>query len=277
MQINDYANRVKKGFGTTVSQGKFMREVFKASGYDRFPSSSDEEYAKKICNGSKPITDDMIEAFPKPYRIDELATYYKKHISQVKVSECARGFGIEENHPDLDKLCTALSGQFFFFVDAGGGKNEVADNVASSYRKLLDGAKSEDILSLPYHSGDRAWIANGQKVRHYTKGFYEKFEHIWLIRNDGSVPWKNRKLICQSQDSQSIKINAYCFDIPETHPGETAEIRMQIDPRGKEGSYESSWEMVDSADHNCFPNERWLFNFTVTVINQSRVSTEVML
>ena len=71
--IKAYSDTVKKSFGSSMCQGRFMREVFKASGYDRFPSSSDEDYAKKICNGSKPITDDMIAGFPKPYWIEELA------------------------------------------------------------------------------------------------------------------------------------------------------------------------------------------------------------
>ena len=82
--IKAYSDTVKKSFGSSMSQGRFMREVFKASGYDRFPSSSDEDYAKKICNGSKPITDDMIAGFPKPYWIEELADYFVKHIDKKK-------------------------------------------------------------------------------------------------------------------------------------------------------------------------------------------------
>ena len=80
--IKEYSDVVKKSFGTSMNQGRFMREVFKASGYDRFPSSSDEDYAKKICNGSKPITDDMIAGFPKPYRIEELADYLREIIDK---------------------------------------------------------------------------------------------------------------------------------------------------------------------------------------------------
>lgn len=63
--IKAYSDTVKKSFGSSMSQGRFMREVFKVSGYDRFPSSSDEDYAKKICNGSKPITEEMIAGFPQ--------------------------------------------------------------------------------------------------------------------------------------------------------------------------------------------------------------------
>ena len=32
--IKDYSDAVKKSFGTSMNQGGFMREVFKASGYD---------------------------------------------------------------------------------------------------------------------------------------------------------------------------------------------------------------------------------------------------
>lgn len=277
MQIKEYSSKVKNGFGTTINQGRFMREVFKAAGFDRFPLHSDEEYAKRICIGSRPITEDMIAGFPKPYRINDLAQYYSKKIALGKIGIVATSFGINENHPDIEKLCIALAGQFFCFVDAGGAKNDVTDIVAASYEKLMCGTKAEDLLALPFHPGDRAWIINAQESRHYTKGFYESFEHVWLIRNNGTVPWEGRKMICMSQKEQSVKINAYTFDVPQTDPGEDAEINMQVDPRGREGAFESVWKMIDSDGNDCFPNEKWLFNFTVTVINQSRVSAEVML
>ena len=251
-----------------------MREVFKASGYDRFPSSSDEDYAKKICNGSKPITDDMIAGFPKPYRIEELADYFVKHIDKNKVPTLANTFKIADKSIDIDCICKALAAQFFELVEVGGSDQEADDIVASSYRKLKDGADTETIIAIPHHHGDRAWIANGQKTRHYDKGFYEKFEHVWLIRNDGKVPWRNRRLICRTRDSQSIKINVYEIDVPDTDPGETAEVYLQVDARGNEGTFTSTWEMEDSSGGNCFPGEKWLFEFTVKVTNKSRESTE---
>lgn len=132
MQIKEYSNKVKKGFGAFASQGRFMREVFKAAGFDRFPLSSDEEYAKRICEGSKPITADMIEGFPKPYRINDLARYYKKKLALDKIGNVAKSFGVYESHPDAEKLCTALAAQFFLFVDAGGARNDVENIVVSS-------------------------------------------------------------------------------------------------------------------------------------------------
>ncbi len=178
------------------------------------------------------------------------------------------------------------SGKAFRALDTDGRKQVLDavktleglfDKEAGGYEKLKCGTKSEDLLALPFYPGDRVWVVNAQESRHYTKGFYESFEHVWLIRNNGTVPWEGRKMICMSQKEQSVKINAYTFDVPQTDPGEDAEIKMQVDPRGREGAFESVWKMIDSDGNDCFPNEKWLFNFTVTVINQSRVSAEVML
>lgn len=272
--IKDYSDAVKKSFGAFVNQGRFMREVFKASGYDRFPRASDEDYAKKICNGSKPITDDMISGFPRPCRIEDLADYFFKHIDDKKVPTLAAAFKITDKTIDMNCLCKALAAQFFGLVEVGGADHEVDDIVESSYRKFMDGADSQTILVAPHHQGDQAWVANGQKSRHYDKGFYEKFEHVWLIRNDGKVSWKNRRLICKTKDSQSIKMNVYEIEVPDTDPGETAEVRIQVDARGSESTFTSRWEMEDSSGNNCFPGEKWLFEFTVTVTNRSRESTE---
>lgn len=272
--IKDYSDKVKKSFATTKSQGRFMREVFRAAGYDRFPNRSDEEYAKKICNGTKPITDNMIEGFQRPYRIVDLAEYFERNIDIRKKTILANAFGISDKSVDIGNLSKALAAQFFGLVEVGGGTKSADDIVDATYRKLKDGVASNDIISVPHHSGDRAWIANGQRSRHYTKEFYEKFEHVWLIRNDGRVPWNNRRLICTTKQSQSIKIDVYEVDVPDTNPGETAEISMTVDARGNEGSFTSIWIMEDAMGNNCFPNERWLFEFTVTVTNKSRESTE---
>ena len=272
--IKDYSDAVKKSFETSMNQGRFMREVLKASGYDRFPSASDEDYAKKICNGSKPITDEMIAGFPRPYWVDELADYYAKHIDKKKVPVLASAFEITDKTKDINCLCKALAAQFFCIVEVGGSYNEADNIVASSYRKLRDGADIKTVIAAPYHLGDRAWIVNGQRSRHYDSGFYEKFDHVWLIRNDGKVPWRDRRLVCLTKEGQSIKTDVYEVDVPDTNPGETAEVILQVDARGKEGTFTSTWEMEDSAGNNCFPSEKWLLEFTVTVTNKSRESME---
>lgn len=149
--IKEYSDVVKRSFGTSMNQGRFMREVFKTSGYDRFPSSSDEDYAKKICNGSKPITDDMIAGFPKPYWIEELADYFVKHIDKKKVPTLANAFKIADKSIDIDCICKALAAQFFGLVEVGGADHTADDIVASSYRKLRDGADIKTVIAAPYH------------------------------------------------------------------------------------------------------------------------------
>lgn len=274
--IKDYSMTVKKCFTVSVSQGRFMREVFKAAGYDRFPTKSDEDYAKKICDGSKPINSDMRCGFPKPYHVQELAVYFLGKIDNAKIRMLAAGFEVNDKNIDKEKMCKAIASQFFLYVEGGGEKKAEENSIPANYARLLCGTIDEQVLAYPLHSGDKAWVINGQRVRAYTKSFYEKFEHVWCIRNNGNVQWRNRKLVCKSIETQYIKVEATTIGIPDTAPGEIAEIKIKVDPRGKENTFSSSWEMIDEDGKNCYPNDDTLFNFTVTVINKSRRATEAM-
>lgn len=276
MLINDYAKVVKNSFSISINQGRFMREVFKNAGYDRFPTSSDEDYAKKICNGSKPITADMRNGFPKPYYVYELTTYYVGKISDDKLKTLAISFEIKDKEINKECLCKAIASQFFLYIEGGGADKAEINTVPANYERLLSGTIDEKMLGFPQYSGDKAWVINGQSVSAYTKGFYEKFEHVWNIRNIGKVYWHKRKLVCRSIDTQYIKVDAAVLNIPDTAPGENTEIKIEVDSRGKENTFLSNWEMIDEEGNNCYPNDGTLFNFTVTVINKSRGAAEVM-
>ena len=135
MLLKDYANAVKISFTPTVSQGRFMRDVFKAAGYNRFSPSSDEDYAKKICNGSKPITEEMRNGFPKPYHVNELADYYIKNAADNKLWTIANTFGIMDRQLDAELLYTAAAAQHFLRVE---NVEPIIRNPIRSRRNMAD-------------------------------------------------------------------------------------------------------------------------------------------
>lgn len=272
--IKEYSDAVKGSFASLTSQGKFMREVFTAAGSNRFPTKSDEEYTKKICNGSKPITDDMVSSFPKPFDVQGITEYFQRNVSDLKLKNLAEFFETKTEDINKEHLLKAIAAQFFLYVEGGGQDKAEENQVPVTYQRLLDGTIDENVLGFPLYSGDRAWVINGQRVRAYTKGFYEKFKHVWDIRNNGKVSWSGRKLICKSESSQYIKLDKLELDIPETEPGGRFEITVDVDSRGKEGTFETMWEMIDSNGNDCFPDDKKQFAFTVTVINKSRRATE---
>ncbi len=272
--IKEYSDAVKKSFGITISQGQFMREMFTAAGSNKFSSRSDEDYAKKICNGSKPITDEMKNSFPKPYRVKSVATYLTGKNTESKIYNLALFFEVQHADVNKEHLLKAIAAQFFLYVEGGGQDKAEENQVPITYQRLLDGTIDENVLGFPLYSGDQAWVINGQRVRAYTKGFYEEFKHVWDIRNNGKVAWSGRKLVCRSESTQYIKLDKLELDIPETEPGGRFEITVDVDSRGKEGTFESIWEMIDSKGNNCFPDDKKQFAFTVTVINKSRRATE---
>lgn len=272
--IKEYSDAVKRSFGITISQGQFMREMFTAAGSNKFSTRSDEDYAKKICNGSKPITDEMKNSCPKPYSVKDVTVYLMGKSVESKISNLASFFEVQHVDVNMEFLLKAIAAQFFLYVEGGGQDKAEENQVPVTYQRLLDGTIDENVLGFPLYSGDRAWVINGQRVRAYTKGFYENFEHVWDIQNNGKVAWSGRKLICRSESTQYIKLDKLELDIPETEPGGRFEITVDVDSRGKEGTFESIWEMIDSKNNNCFPNDAKLFSFTVTVMNKSRRSME---
>lgn len=273
MLIVDYTKKVKAKYPKRTGGGKFMYGVFHAAGNSQYATATSEDYLRKIGSGDRDITDDMQSSFPKPYRIRELADYYKTSIPSERMADLAHDFNICEGTIDVDMLCISLASQFYSFVDVGGGKREVEDHVASTYRELRSGTSIDDIAWQPYYPGDRAWVMNS-KCSDYAVGFYDDIDHVWKIRNDGCVRWTDRKLICRSVATQIIKCTPIEVNIPLVEPGEVIEISVKIDARGEEMTATSVWEMTDAAGNNCFPNRKRLFNIEVTVVNQLRGLTE---
>ena len=73
---------------------------------------------------------------------------------------------------------------------------------------------------------------------------YERFTHTWRIINTGSVPWKNRKLVCQNADEITPTAEQMSIELPDTDPNRSATVAVEFDARGEEETFVSKWFMV---------------------------------
>lgn len=83
----------------------------------------------------------------------------------------------------------------------------------------------------------------------------EVFEKVWRIRNSGKVPWQGRRLERQGpKTGPGLITSARYYDIPDTEPGEIAEIPALLKAPTYDSTAIAYFKMVDEQGHLCFPN-----------------------
>lgn len=82
------------------------------------------------------------------------------------------------------------------------------------------------------------------------------FTKTWTIRNSGTVPWQGRRLrrIGPTTGPWTL-ISARFTPIPDTAPGETVSISVQIHTPQMETAAVAQWKMVDKDDLLYFPTK----------------------
>jgi hypothetical protein len=81
------------------------------------------------------------------------------------------------------------------------------------------------------------------------------FEQTWRVRNSGTVAWQGRKLERQGPLTGPGLITSLRFvDIPDTEPGEVAEITATLKAPTYDCSSIAYFKMIDSKGRVCFPD-----------------------
>lgn len=209
------------------------------------------------------LTSEIKESFPNPIDIDVLAAFVSKNLSVNKLAGCMTEFGIpSESVTDKDKFCRALAIQFNLFVTTEG--DDVPNSVGQVYQTLLNGREiTQEDLRGPRYKGDDVYVDNRKKS--HNADCYETIHHEWNLQNRGSQEWQRRALVLVNQAEIHPRPVRTIIPIPDTRPGESADIATDIDARGFEGDFECKWQMRDADGENCFPNKRWEFNIHIRV------------
>lgn len=244
----------------------FVSKLFVAAGSKYFSASttSDKDYQKKLYNGSKPLTQNLKGSFPDPINFDGLVAFFIGQIQDDKTRDVMTSFAIPVSiKPDKALLAKALTAQFQLFIQ--NEKNDVDDIVASEYQRLMAEPAAEPAKRLtPLYPRDSAWV-DFMPQRSYSVHCYDKFQHAWMIRNNGQQTWHGRRLVFANYNDVKPRADVNSIEIPVTPPGKEIKIITSFDARGSEGEFNCIWEMQDSNGSNCFPNHKQMFCVSINV------------
>jgi len=123
-------------------------------------------------------------------------------------------------------------------------------------RRLASGRGPREVRATP---GDATAFID-DTVPHgtlMTPGMF--FVKTWRIRNVGSVPWQNRRLERQGpRTGPGLITSPRYVPMPDTEPGEEAEIEVPLKAPTYDCSSIAYFKMVDKDGFLCFPDEHQL-------------------
>jgi transcriptional regulator with XRE-family HTH domain len=133
---------------------------------------------------------------------------------------------------------------------------EVAEHAGEQKRQRSRSGRREQPRAVP---GDATSFVNDTVPHGSLFGPGEIFAKTWRIRNCGTVPWRGRRLERQGPLTGPGLITSQKYiDIPDTEPGEIAEISAPLKAPGYDCSSIAYFKMVDDQGFLCFPDEHQL-------------------
>lgn len=275
MNFSEYSRRLRQHLSGIHNQSHFVGLLFNAAGSNYFPdkgTSGEDDNQKKLFNGSRAFNKNMKASFPSPINKQVLAAFFDTHIGDTSLTQIMTAFGMpDETSPNKALLISALCTQFQNIVSEAS--NYVDDIVVAEYKRLLHDRREESSPAFPLYPGDDIELVESTPA-HHSVGFYELFEHTWVIRNAGAVTWESRTLECVDAPITRIRPTGKSVILPKTKPGDAITLQIQMDARGFEGTYESVWKMKDAEERLCFPNKNKIMIITATVVNDRSKTAE---
>lgn len=183
--------------------------------------------------------------------------------------------GAPREHPyDLDVFVRTLAE----FVRGGVQKDPGRSTFFDYYTQCVEKPKEKRVQQgQPNYRGDSATNASPAL---YHQATYDSLRHEWWLVNDGSVTWRNRKLVCLNPEDPRIRqlhqeqVN---IGIPASPPSRSSKVVLTVELKVQhlEGEARSHWVMVDEYGDNCFPDDPELFDIVVDVTWQPSTLKEI--
>ena len=131
---------------------------------------------------------------------------------------------------------------------------EVAEHAREQKRQRLGGHKPPKELVRAI-AGDATAFVDDTIPHGSLMAPGELFTKVWRIRNCGTVSWRSRRLERQGPLTGPGLITSLKYvDIPDTEPGEIAEISTPLKAPGYDCTSIAYFKMVDAEGFLCFPD-----------------------
>ncbi|MDU2590617.1 MAG: NBR1-Ig-like domain-containing protein [Atopobium sp.] len=281
MGLPEFCRAVYKRKSPITNQAKFIQAVFQHAGS---AERLDDEYARKIFTGAKPISEPQYESFPTQVSKKSLHDFLLTHLTPLpstrvtlddRCQEVSKKVGLPSTLTiEPEAFIWALTDWF----DAIIHDPNPCDVLEHCYRLRLEGQEPEEINSAPQplYQGDRVDVTEPPALQKHKPEFWAEFTHTWTMRNIGSINWTGRTLVCTNPTDPRIRpVDTTQIAIPDSSPatGKFIKISCTFRAQGYEGAASSHWEMHNTDGENCFPRESTTFNVDATVINPDLHST----
>ena len=281
MGLPKFCRAVYKRKSPITNQAKFVQTVFQHAGS---AERLDDEYARKIFTGTKPISEPQYESFPAPVSKKSLHDFLFRHLTPLLSPKRTLDDRCQEVGKDAGLPSTlAIEPEAFIWAltdwfDSIIHDPDHCDVLERCYRLRLEGQEPEEINSAPQplYQGDRVDVTEPPALQKHKPGFWVEFTHTWTLRNVGSIDWTGRTLVCTNPTDPRIRpVGTTQITIPDSPPaiGKFIKISCTFRAQGYEGAASSHWEMHNADGENCFPRESTTFNVVATVINPNLHST----
>ncbi|MFK4841241.1 hypothetical protein ACI1TB_05750 [Lactococcus petauri] len=270
IEDNIFLNQLYKGLKKQPNQGVFVTNLFLACGSNHFSKisktsgTSSTETQRSLLKRGKHLTQEMKASFPTEIDISSAAEFLSREIDVNKLSDLFLSFGLPvtiEKEPKL--IAKALIIQFEQFIR--NSDFEVDNIILSEYQELLlNVSVGTTHNKKPYYPGDKIFLKN-LADKSQTLNCYQNSLHTWELSNAGTQDWIGRKLVLINQGEIGPRFETDTIAIPTTTAGKDVTISVDFNSRGNEKSFNCHWEMWDSSNNNCFPNDIHLLDIRVCV------------
>lgn len=275
MGLPEFCRAVYKRKSPITNQAKFVQAVFQHAGS---AERLDDEYARKIFTGAKPISEPQYESFSTPVNKKSLHDFLLSHLRPLPSTKRTLDDRCQEVGKDagLPSTLTIEPEAFIWaltdWFDAIIHDPNHCDVLEHCYRLRLEGQEPDEInpAPQPLYQGDRVDVTEPPALQKHKPGFWAEFTHTWTLRNVGSIDWTGRTLVCTNPTNPRIRpVGTTQITIPDSPPatGKFIKISCTFRAQGYEGAASSHWEMHNADGENCFPRESMTFNVDATVIN----------
>lgn len=178
-------------------------------------------------------------------------------------ADAARGFGCSTSHISRVERGSKPSRELVQFYEevfeAEGlllSLFEVAEHGDEQARRRAGGHRPKIVRAV---SGDATAFLDDTIPHGTLMPPGAVFTKTWRIRNAGQVPWNGRKLERQGPLTGPGLITSPRYaPIPDTRPGEVAEIKIVLKAPSYDATSIAYFKMVDEYGYLCFPDEHQL-------------------
>ena len=129
---------------------------------------------------------------------------------------------------------------------------EVAEHAPEQERRRAGGRRPKLKRAIP---GDASAFVDDSIPHGTLMEPGQVFEKTWRVRNSGTVAWQGRRLERQGPlTGPGLITSPRNLDIPDTEPGDVAEITTSLKAPTYDCSSIAYFKMVDAAGVLCFPD-----------------------